>query len=111
MAHYVNMGKLDELGDEILTLAEQNIRGKIDQIINLKDKYEWIGKGSDAYFTKYKEIMTTLYDYSDMVEIFGYFLKYVSEDYSNARSEASGMLKEYIDEQTAGKKSYLWRRG
>lgn len=111
MAHFVNIGELEELGTDMQKYAEVEIRGNIDKLLSLKDKINWAGLASDAYFDKFKEIMTSLYDYSDIVELFGYFLRYVSDDYANTKGQANSMLKEYIDEQTDGKKGYLWERG
>ena len=111
MAHFVNMGELDELGNSIQTYAENEIRGEIDRLLSLENKYVWVGKAKEAYFNKYRELITKLYSYSDMIEKFGYFLRYVSEDYSNTRDKSNAMLKNYIDEQSGGKKSYLWERG
>ena len=111
MAHYVNIGELDQLGIDIHDYAAKEIRGEIDRILTLGDKYLWVGKASDAFFSQYKEIMTKLYDYSDMIETFGYFLRYVAEGYDEVGKQSSEMFKNYVDEKTAGQKSYLWERG
>ena len=84
---YVDWNKLDELGTELVSYAENDITNQINLIMELKNQVTWEGSDAESSMQGFVKFMTDMQKMAQATKQYGLFLRGVSEKYKQTSNK------------------------
>ena len=81
MQYVVDWNKLDELGNELVMYADNDLTNQINLILNLKNSVVWEGNDADEVLSEFTNLMAQVQKMVLATKQYGLFLKGVADKY------------------------------
>ena len=98
MAYIIDNDTLDDRGKEFREYVDSEMKSRVNELANLFRDTKWTGPAKDAYLGLYQEKLKPLFEVTDKLEKFGYYMQFVAEKFNEVNTESQSEFKKFVDE-------------
>ena len=98
--YFVKMDELKEKGEELEKYATDIMEVKINELIDIVNKFEWNGPASEEYIKLYKERTSKLLYASKMIYTYGKFMVMAADGYTDVNDQIEKLMETPLIEET-----------
>lgn len=84
---YVEWNKLSDIGNDLITYSDTDIKNQIEKIQNLRSQVTWEGADAESSLKGFDEFMTEMQKVSQGVKQYGQFLNGVAGSYKDTSNK------------------------
>lgn len=93
---FIDWNKVDELGQDLINYAENDLKNQIEGILQLKNNITWEGADADTAMQGFTGFMQNMQKLNLGTKQYGMFLKGVSEKYKTTTNEVKNTFEEEL---------------
>ncbi len=93
---YVEWNKLDDVGNDLVNYAENDIKSQIERIQDLRKQVNWEGADAESSLQGFDEFMVEMQKVTQGVSQYGKFLKGVAGSYKNTSNNIKNKFENEV---------------